>query len=196
MFSTEVLKHFVSRAPGGDRRRQPSRECEGLRSRCGEVRTEGQRADVLHGGLQRGRTGWDDPDHNCVKSLSSYFCWYVRFDKQLKSNFFYDCITCRWRQHWDQVCSRCGRACRGWHRLWHHQKRQRHVHSEVHASRSRAVHHHGAVRWSGENSDRGTASGNEFCQNEMFNKPNVFNVGTGNPHQPLQNKGGSFPRCS
>lgn len=66
------LCNFVWCDPGDNRRRQPSREREGLRSRCGEDGTEGQRANVLHCGLQRGWTGWDTAliqHHSCFMSF-------------------------------------------------------------------------------------------------------------------------------
>lgn len=65
---------------GDDWRGQPSREGQSLRSRGGEDGPESQRANILHSGLQRGRTGCDPVQTRLF--LQRWVLMLTRFDLQ------------------------------------------------------------------------------------------------------------------
>lgn len=100
---------------GDNRRGQPSREREGLRSRCGEDRPKGQWADILHCGLQWGWTRWGMVQ---IPHSSCPFPCFTSCLQHVRNIMLPGCIICKSYPgntdfpgnynypHWSKMCRR------------------------------------------------------------------------------------------
>lgn len=104
--------------------------------------------------------------------------------------------TVRGHQHWNKMRPGGGWACRGWHRLWHHQEWQWHLHCQVHSTRSRPIYHHGAVCRSGKKTVFYLSWGGRAVKlSVVFIFFTWWLYSSGNSSKSVQSESGSFPRC-